>query len=364
MAKSYQPLNVNTDVTTTRTLLHEVIPLTGTIISGTYGVFPDEENIKNYTHGQFQSVYDYPYLSSSANHIFDLTLGIQSGSSLSASTNTQMAKKANMYNEYAQLLLGYDKAQNIEAFESDRDVADDGNQMQDCFFISLSRLLTKDQIKKGTFSIELGQGAFANAHLSTITLTDTGSSETAGFALGKPGGDYAVLYDLTASNNTEIASSSYGVIFYQAGVLVLTSSLFGGALFGDTGGRTEFGPPHTTATSVQSVVTATTGSTIENIADGLRHRLIDVDFNNTIELNSAIYFCRVNHNEFNYSSNPTYVTGSKLRVKNNVNDLPVTYITSVGLYSADNELLAVAKLSEPIRKDPNTELTLRVRLDY
>ena len=109
---------------------------------------------------------------------------------------------------------------------------------------------------------------------------------------------------------------------------------------------------------------AQTGSTIQELCDSLRHRIDDIDFNNTIELNSAVYFCRINHNEFNYSSNPTYVNGSKLRVKNNVNDLPVTYITSVGLYSPDNELLAVAKLSEPIRKDPNTELTLRVRLDY
>ena len=57
------------DVTTTRTLLHEAIPLTGTILSGTY----EDENIKNFTHGMFQSVYDYPYLSSSANHIFDIT---------------------------------------------------------------------------------------------------------------------------------------------------------------------------------------------------------------------------------------------------------------------------------------------------
>ena len=104
--------------------------------------------------------------------------------------------------------------------------------------------------------------------------------------------------------------------------------------------------------------------TIEQMADGFRHRLYDIDFNNTIELNSSIYFCRINHNEFNYSSNPTYVSGSKLVVKNKSTDLPITYITTVGLYSPDNELLAVAKLSEPIRKDPNTELTLRVRLDY
>tara|TARA_R110000824_G_scaffold336713_2_gene523243 strand:+ start:748 stop:1857 length:1110 start_codon:yes stop_codon:yes gene_type:complete len=369
MAKSYQPLNVNTDVTTTRTLLHEVIPLTGTIISGTYGVFPDEENIKNYTHGQFQSVYDYPYLSSSANHIFDLTLGIQSGSSLSASTNTQMAKKANMYNEYAQLLLGYDKAQNIEAFESDRDVADDGNQMQDCFFISLSRLLTKDQIKKGTFSIELGQGAFANAHLSTITLTDTGSSETAGFALGKPGGDYAVLYDLTASNNTEIASSSYGVIFYQAGVVVLSSSVFntasGGGVITDfaSGAITQTGSTAGTGPARNANYMLATSS-ISGTCDALRHRIKNISFNNSTEINSTIYFCRMPVNMFNYSSNPTYTNASKIVVKNVASDLPVSYVTTIGLYNSANELLATAKLSEPLRKDPTNELTLRVRLDY
>ena len=100
------------------------------------------------------------------------------------------------------------------------------------------------------------------------------------------------------------------------------------------------------------------------MADGFRHAIDKIDFNNTIELNSTIYFCRINHNEFNYSSNPTYTSAGRLVVKNNVNDLPVTYITTVGLYSPDNELLAVAKLSEPLKKDPNTDMTLRVRLDY
>ena len=70
------------DVATTRTLLHESIPITGTIASGTYvGDSNAEPNIKDYSHGLFQSVYDYPYLSSSANHIFDLTVGYSHSSS-------------------------------------------------------------------------------------------------------------------------------------------------------------------------------------------------------------------------------------------------------------------------------------------
>ena len=58
------------------------------------------------------------------------------------------------------------------------------------------------------------------------------------------------------------------------------------------------------------------------------------------------------------------MNNSKIRVKNSQDDAPVSYVTTVGLYSADNELLAVAKLSEPLRKDPTNDLTLRVRLDY
>ena len=107
-----------------------------------------------------------------------------------------------------------------------------------------------------------------------------------------------------------------------------------------------------------------TGSTIVQVADSIRDRIVDIDFNNTVELNSTIYFCRANHNDFNYSSNPTYLNQSQIRVKNTTSDNPVSYITTVGLYSSDNELLAVAKLSEPLKKDPNTELTIRVRLDY
>ncbi len=53
-----------------------------------------------------------------------------------------------------------------------------------------------------------------------------------------------------------------------------------------------------------------------------------------------------------------------MKVKNERSDEPISYITTVGLYGANNELLAVAKLSEPLKKTPADEFTLRVRLDY
>ena len=95
------------DVTNTRTLLHENIPITGTLVSSS--VYEDR-NIKNFTHKRFQSVYDYPYLSSSANHIFDITLGISADSAVSGTTSghTDIDKKSQMYNTMAQMLAGYD----------------------------------------------------------------------------------------------------------------------------------------------------------------------------------------------------------------------------------------------------------------
>ena len=105
-------------------------------------------------------------------------------------------------------------------------------------------------------------------------------------------------------------------------------------------------------------------SSISGACDALRNRIQNIYFANTTELNSTVYFCRANANEFNYSSNPTYLTASQIRVKETRTDEPVSYATTVGLYGANNELLASAKLSEPLKKTPANEFTLRVRLDY
>jgi len=359
MAKTFKNL-IGDDIVTTRTLLHEAIPITGTISSGTYLEGTTETNIKNFSHGMFQSVYDYPYLSSSANHIFDITFGYSSAAS--SSVSTQNAKKLNIYNQMSQVLMGYDVSGNIRKFDSDGNLETTAGQMDHCLFLNFSRLLTKDEIKKNTFRL----GTYLS---STVDNNQFGPNRDGLHVIGdyasateyrtSPAGDYGLLFTSSANLNTG-QNPSVGLIFYQAGIAVLTSSII----------KKEFGAPGVVLESEitdpinHGIVQAQTASTITQIADGLRHAIHDIDFNNTIELNSAIHFCRVNHNEFNYSSNPTYVSGSKLVVKNNINDLPLSYITSVGLYSPDNELMAVAKLSEPLRKDPNTELTLRVRLDY
>jgi hypothetical protein len=351
---------LSNDLANTRTLLHEAIPITGSIISGTY----NDENVKEYGHGMFQSVYDYPFLSSSANHIFDITTGIAQGSPLSASTTTMMAKKANIYNQMAQTLVGYDTTGSIKKFTTSA-----GTEIQDAIFINFSRLLTKDEIKKGSVSMNFMTGGTSASLSHKVTVTDHSGAN--GYRVDSPAGEYGYLYkDASTDSTLEV-----GQIYYQAGVAVLSGGAVfrEGAVAGGQGSDTinpgRWGAADSTQTTQTETATGSyevfvTGAVLNELADGTRHRINNISFNNTTELNSSIYFCRVNHNDFNYSSNPTYLTGSKIRVKSRSSDAPVTYITTVGLYSADNELLAVAKLSEPLRKSSDTELTLRVRLDY
>jgi hypothetical protein len=383
MANVYKTLT-ESDKVKSRTLLHESIPITGTISSGTY----TDQNIKNYAHKYFQSVYDYPYLSSSANHIFDITVGFSADSNFSGTNAhnlavTASAKKINIYNTMAQTLVGYDADGNIRKFDRDGDFTTTADKMNEAMFICFSRLLVKDEIKKGSFTIQFMTGGTVGGRIvqtdgnAIRTLSDYGAATN--YKVNSPAGEYGILYTSSAAAN---ANSGVGLIYYQAGVIVLTASVFTASgpvvdFFDNNGTGLEFGNGDQTAMGADgsaaftegtaitaSVTNSFVSATIQQMAEGVRNQIYNVQFNNTTELNSTIYFCRAHSSDFNYSTNPTYLSGSKIRVKNNSTDTPVAYISTVGLYSAQNELLAVAKVSEPLKKTPNNETTLRVRLDY
>jgi hypothetical protein len=208
---------------------------------------------------------------------------------------------------------------------------------------SIANLVSVSDVDNSTITVtQVHPGATGNTTISndlTNVKINGGSAKADGDFLGGNGAD------------------TVGLIYYQAGIVALTSSVFGESskILDATDGAHD---------------DVLKGNTITEIADGVRHRIDNITFDNVTELNSSIYFCRINHNDFNYSSNPTYLSESKIVVKtipgvvNQANLSPITYITTVGLYSTNNELMAVAKLSEPLKKTPDNEFTLRVRLDY
>ncbi len=253
MANTFKTL-LNSDIATTRTLLHEAIPITGTIVSGTYKDSTSETNIKTFSHGMFEAVYDYPYLSSSANHIFDISAGYSATSALSNSTNIQNAKKINIYNQHAQVLYGYDATGSIQEFDQDGNIVAGGTKMKEVFFLNFSRLLSKDEIKKGSVRLEMYTsasfffGADATAYRGdAYILGDYGAATD--YKVNSPSGEYGLLYTGSEDIGTAV-NPVFGHIYYQAGIAVITASYFSGAfgdpedvlasgsgIFGPTGGK-------------------------------------------------------------------------------------------------------------------------------
>ena len=82
-------------------------------------------------------------------------------------------------------------------------------------------------------------------------------------------------------------------------------------------------------------------------------------------ITSDFVFVRARNAEFNYSENPSFISGSTGEViYSYFIDNPQTYATTVGMYNDSNELLAVAKLSKPLLKDFTKEALVRVKLDF
>ena len=391
------------DIASTRTLLHEAIPITGSIVNMV--TYTSDQNIKTYGHGMFQSVYDYPFQSSSANHIFDMTFGhrdeiktqgtfdnkkadgsdlddlvSESGATLMPASNDDIDKNAlfskrkNIYGQMAQVLVGHKVNGEIQHFDVDGDLTG-GDKYNALIFFNFSRLLGKDELKKGTFSLKLNTTVDDALDTEHIFITDTGTESN--YRVNSPAGEFAILKasaGSTAGTANGLATARVdapcGLIFYQAGVVAITPEVFNGyQAYADPETAAEHGIGFLATdcdmnTSSEKIYTVMATGTNDELSLAVRKRIKNISFSNTTELNSTIYFCRVGHNDFNYSSNPTYLQNSKVRVKNKSTDAPVSYITTVGLYAADNELLAVAKLSEPLRKDPTNDMTLRVRLDY
>ena len=366
------------DVSTIKTLLREAIPVTGSIVSGTYAA-PDgtgvTSNIKQYAHMMFQSVFDYPFASSSANHLYDITAGYSTNSALDGRTGeTSGSKKNNIYNEMSQFLVGFDQTSSIERFDKDGDLTG-GEKIDDIFVINLARLLSKDGIQKGTFELELGVSAsdigFLSPMAARVKIQDLNG--TSSFKVNSPKGEYGILYANNSvgtpiqgpafGGSSTLKTAPVGLLYYQAGVAILSASAFmsvakGGIMSGKTIWTSS-------SADGRDVHEALTSGSINDLADGLRYRWHNMAFNNTTILNSAMYTCRIASRDFNYSANPTYLTGSKIRVKaEDPKNNPKSFITTVGLYNAQDQLLAAAKLSKPIEKSPKEDILIKVRLDY
>jgi hypothetical protein len=342
---SFKTFDLAHDVASLVSSINEVVTVSATLFSGS-----GETNVKTFTNiatasaapylgGYWQTVFDSAPSSQASTALFDVTYGFSTASSYvtlgAGLPSASIDEKTKVYREMASMLLGSPDARfTVNAVTKD-----------EVFFLLIKRGLMKDEIKKGSVSVVLSGGAGLGAAVVCVTASDNGAATSFKQTVG---GDYAPLY--SGSSAVEVAQ-----VWYNAGVVVIPAS---GVQLPWSG--SEMWSGSVLLTSSES------GTAIDSLAYGLRAHIQKLNFHNQTNLYSTVYFCRATNTEFNYSSNPTYVDASqRIRVTSGSNVLQSrTYITTVGLYDANDNLLAVGKVNKPITKAPDTESIFRIRLDY
>jgi hypothetical protein len=219
------------------------------------------------------------------------------------------------------------------------------------YTISVNRSRFKEKLLPGTFTLTLSSGS------NSITLTDdskianTVSYIDAGRVYNLISGSAGSVVPSFNTSGYTANSGSYGKLYPDVGILVLNGDALGAPAA--SGGL---------ALNIDTAADTTTGNL------SLMFNAIKQGANFTLQseetITSNYVFVRVRNSEYNYSMNPSNISGSgELRWDVMVNT-PQTYITTVGLYNDNNDLLGVAKLSRPLLKDFTKEALVRIKLDY
>lgn len=327
---SFKTFDLAHDVASIVTAINEVVHVSSSIYANNLNI-KFFSNISSASAGQdlggyWESVYDSSPTSSLSTPLMDFTFGYSTGSlkNVPVTVSSSQNEKIKIYRNFASVLLG----------NPDSVFSINNTEQNECFFIMIKRNIQKDEIKKGSTAVVI------NRQSVQVTASDEGSVTNFKQTVG---GDYAPL---------KVGSTEVGQVWYNAGVIVLSS--------------TGSWQAETAWSGTKSVDNAHASSSINQLVDGMRTHLEKITLHVQTNLYSTIYFCRATNTEFNYSSNPTFVDDNKrIRVTSGSNIIQTrTYITTVGLYDANDNLLAVAKVNKPITKSPDTEATFRVRLDY
>jgi hypothetical protein len=229
---------------------------------------------------------------------------------------------------------------------------------QDFYAITIDRARYKQSLFPGSLNLTLYSGSQTRILTDDSTTTTTVSYCDAGRVFQIISGSNGAPY---SGNGYTAASGSYGLFLPDIGTIILNApaldlSFANGGIALNTqrqSDTTNNNPIRLWSTS-SGKIGLTTGSFTSSFA-----------LNSQETITSDFVFCRARNAEFNYTENPSFISGSTGAVLYDlfVNN-PTTYITTVGMYNDQNELLAVAKLSKPLKKDFTKEALIRVKLDF
>ena len=300
--------------------------------------------------------------------MFSVSYGHISGSgSLNDGGESNDTPSRAIYSQYKLLCLDGD--------EGGFQLSGSTETLDDFYVININRDKFGDKLDPGNFEINIaelsGSGKANNVHTGSnvqaklngtlITLIDDSGDESDLIESVSNTSYVRNLVSGSLQNGAYSPSSKhyYGKVYPSRGVIVISAkSLNLSASFNTVSGSDINGD------NSYKLFTAISGAASLK-TEGFTARAIDIK-------HSSYYYCRVSNSQSNYSSNPTYIyqTGrEKGKIKNaRFIDNPTTYITSVGLYGPDldgnQSLLAIAKLSKPIKKSSTSELSITIKLEY
>jgi len=221
------------------------------------------------------------------------------------------------------------------------------NTAEQIYVINISRARYKQAIQPGSLNLFLA--APSASVTNSIQLTDDSNTTS----LTRFIGENRVFYIISGSNGTPYTSSAattyYGMMLPDLGVIILDAS---GSLAG------KYIPTASLATSSVD----NHFKLFSSISTGSQYGGFSLRSQETVS--SRFFFTRIKNGEFNYTTNPSIIDENGNLLYTTLIDNPQTFITTVGMYNDNNELLAVAKLSKPLVKDFTKEALIRIKLDY
>ena len=319
-------------------------------------VFTSSAQVTSTSGKYYIDVYNKATSSSDAEVQFSVAFGNVNGygsPSLTSVDTSLLASKA-IYSQFRNALL----SPTDEYFTVYSGSTANAYDLQSILAINVNRARYKERLDPGNFSLTL-----AGAKGTVTLIDDSGGTEeavtTSGRVYNIVSGSLNIGSALNATIATPTASNGqgWGLFYPDMGVLILNPNALAAAV--DNG----LNPP--TAQYGSDIYwnnTTNSGSLklIQTINSGA-----DFQARRTENVSTSHYFVRANNREFNFSNNPSFVTGSTGQfVWGAFEKDPHVYVTSVGLYNDANELLAVAKISTPVEKTFDKEIAIKVKLDF
>jgi len=274
--------------------------------------------------------------------------------SLQNSDDSTLASKAT-YAQYRSILLDQDD----EFFTFTDGTTLGGVDSSDIYVINVSRARYKEKMDAGNWTMFLSGSTGIHELIDDSGKKFSDTVGKAGRIFNVGSGSLNLGTESEATINTLTASNGqgFGLFYPDQGMIILNPSAIHDLI----------------GTSIDSG--SNQGASLYSgvVREGRNHFLLynaikgggDFEARRTENVSTSHYFVRATNREFNFSNNPTFVTGANGNFAESTFERdPKTFITTIGLYNDANEMIAVAKTSQPIPKSFDKEVLIKVKLDF